>query len=178
MGTLGADNGGGTGSHTTPPSREGNERPPTPRQRGGAQSLPAPNGQLPPLHRKRRLSIRQSPSAHANQFTELLSSPSRPSNLQTLAPGCAQNARNVPRTRFSRSPVSFSISRGRTSHRPLFAPFRRGSVFTAFALSPLIHNPHSYPITPSSFARGLGNRARFFSLVISRNPPGDLYSNH
>ena len=57
LGTIGADNGGGTGSHTTPPSREGNERPPTPRQRGGARPLPTPSGPLPPLHRKRRLSI-------------------------------------------------------------------------------------------------------------------------
>ena len=111
---------------------------------------------------------RSTTSAHANQLTELLSSPSLPSNLQTLASGCTQGARNVPRTRFSHLPVPCSTSRGRTAHRPLFAPFRRGPVFTAFSLSPLI------PRHPSSFAGELGNRGIFFTRDFPKSARGSI----
>ena len=148
LGTLGADNGG--------------ERVPTP---------PLPHGRetsaLPPHGDEGALdhfSSRQ--PTHRTPFIPIASK--QPPNPRT---GCTQDARNVPRTRFSHLPVPCSTSRGRTAHRPLFAPFRRGPVFTAFSLSPLI------PVILLLLRENWGIEG-FFSFVISRNPPGDLYSNH
>lgn len=149
LGTLGADNGGGTGSNTTPPSREGNERPPAPRRRRGARPL-----QLTPTN---------SPNSfHPHRFRATF----KPSH---------QDASRTRETRPGRVISSLRCPYHSKEGKRLPDPFLPLSAEGRFSRH--LPYPHSYPVTLLLLRENWGIEG-FFSLVISRNPPGDLYSNH